>query len=152
MYVSSEILEVKIGQDCGGEEFAVCPKDGLDKFVFCNNEIKTSAILYQTIERSVAQSRRLRFQHLTTNSKDRYIFYRIFYSNKNNFLMMKVSFVIATIFLLGLILVLISSYDQVILHQSGFIVLSYWGHGKLGRCVIQLSKFLNHTLATHNQA
>jgi hypothetical protein len=27
----------------------------------------------------------------------------------------------------------------------------YWGHGKLGRCVIQLSKFLNHTLATHNQ-
>jgi hypothetical protein len=22
----------------------------------------------------------------------------------------------------------------------------YWGHGKLGRCVIQLSKFLNHTL------
>jgi hypothetical protein len=28
----------------------------------------------------------------------------------------------------------------------------YWGHGKLGRCVIQLSKFLNHTLATHNQA
>jgi hypothetical protein len=29
--------------------------------------------------------------------------------------------------------------------------LYYWGHGKLGRCVIQLSKFLNHTLATHNQ-
>jgi hypothetical protein len=28
----------------------------------------------------------------------------------------------------------------------------YWGHGKLGRCVIQLSKFLNHTLATHKQA
>jgi hypothetical protein len=28
----------------------------------------------------------------------------------------------------------------------------YWEHGKLGRCVIQLSKFLNHTLATHNQA
>jgi hypothetical protein len=28
----------------------------------------------------------------------------------------------------------------------------YWGQGKLGRCVIQLSKFLNHTLATHNQA
>jgi hypothetical protein len=28
----------------------------------------------------------------------------------------------------------------------------YWGHGKLGRCVIQLSKFLNHILATHNQA
>jgi hypothetical protein len=27
----------------------------------------------------------------------------------------------------------------------------YWEHGKLGRCVIQLSKFLNHTLATHNQ-
>jgi hypothetical protein len=27
----------------------------------------------------------------------------------------------------------------------------YWRHGKLGRCVIQLSKFLNHTLATHNQ-
>jgi hypothetical protein len=27
----------------------------------------------------------------------------------------------------------------------------YWGHGKLGRCVIQLSKFLNHTIATHNQ-
>jgi hypothetical protein len=27
----------------------------------------------------------------------------------------------------------------------------YWGHGKLGRCVIQLSKFLDHTLATHNQ-
>jgi hypothetical protein len=27
----------------------------------------------------------------------------------------------------------------------------YWGHRKLGRCVIQLSKFLNHTLATHNQ-
>jgi hypothetical protein len=27
----------------------------------------------------------------------------------------------------------------------------YWGHGKLGRCVIQWSKFLNHTLATHNQ-
>jgi hypothetical protein len=27
----------------------------------------------------------------------------------------------------------------------------FWGHGKLGRCVIQLSKFLNHTLATHNQ-
>jgi hypothetical protein len=25
------------------------------------------------------------------------------------------------------------------------------GHGKLGKCVIQLSKFLNHTLATHNQ-
>jgi hypothetical protein len=30
-------------------------------------------------------------------------------------------------------------------------LLYYWGHGKLGRCVIQLSKFLNHTLATHNQ-
>jgi hypothetical protein len=30
-------------------------------------------------------------------------------------------------------------------------VIYYWGHGKLGRCVIQLSKFLNHTLATHNQ-
>jgi exonuclease III len=28
----------------------------------------------------------------------------------------------------------------------------YWGHGKLGRCVIHLSKFPNHTLATHNQA
>jgi hypothetical protein len=27
----------------------------------------------------------------------------------------------------------------------------YWGQGKLGRCVIQLSKYLNHTLATHNQ-
>jgi hypothetical protein len=27
----------------------------------------------------------------------------------------------------------------------------YWGHKKLGRCAIQLSKFLNHTLATHNQ-
>jgi hypothetical protein len=26
----------------------------------------------------------------------------------------------------------------------------YWRHGKLSRCVIQLSKFLNHTLATHN--
>jgi hypothetical protein len=32
-----------------------------------------------------------------------------------------------------------------------FIIGYYWGHGKLGRCVIQLSKFLNHTLATHNQ-
>jgi hypothetical protein len=32
-----------------------------------------------------------------------------------------------------------------------FLCLYYWGHGKLGRCVIQLSKFLNHTLATHNQ-
>jgi hypothetical protein len=28
----------------------------------------------------------------------------------------------------------------------------FWGHGKLGRCVIQLSKFLYHTLATHKQA
>jgi hypothetical protein len=33
-----------------------------------------------------------------------------------------------------------------------FLTMYYWGHGKLGRCVIQLSKFLNHTLATHNQA
>jgi hypothetical protein len=32
-----------------------------------------------------------------------------------------------------------------------FTMTYYWGHGKLGRCVIQLSKFLNHTLATHNQ-
>jgi hypothetical protein len=31
------------------------------------------------------------------------------------------------------------------------ICLYCWGHRKLGRCVIQLSKFLNHTLATHNQ-
>jgi hypothetical protein len=34
---------------------------------------------------------------------------------------------------------------------SGFFTRYYWGQGKLGRCVIQLSKFLNHTLATHNQ-
>jgi hypothetical protein len=32
-----------------------------------------------------------------------------------------------------------------------YAFLYYWEHGKLGRCVIQLSKFLNHTLATHNQ-
>jgi hypothetical protein len=32
-----------------------------------------------------------------------------------------------------------------------FTMTYYWGHGKLGRCVIQLSKFLNHTLATYNQ-
>jgi hypothetical protein len=36
--------------------------------------------------------------------------------------------------------------------QQQILVPYYWGHGKLGRCVIQLSKFLNHTLATHNQA
>jgi hypothetical protein len=35
-------------------------------------------------------------------------------------------------------------------HQLTFTYY-FWGHGKLGRCVIQLSKFLNHTLATHNQ-
>jgi hypothetical protein len=38
-------------------------------------------------------------------------------------------------------------------HSECWLCISvyYWRHGKLGRCVIQLSKFLNHTLATHNQ-
>jgi hypothetical protein len=39
-----------------------------------------------------------------------------------------------------------------LLEQKNVVLLHYWGHGKLGRCVIQLSKFLNHTLATHNIA
>jgi hypothetical protein len=36
--------------------------------------------------------------------------------------------------------------------EENDIIVILLGHGKLGRCVIQLSKFLNHTLATHNQA
>ncbi|KAJ3619379.1 hypothetical protein MTP99_005064 [Tenebrio molitor] len=126
MNVSSEILEVKIGQRIAEVKSSrFCPKDSLDKFVFCNNEVKTSAILYQTIERSVAQTTTIisldDCNFNTYYEFQRYIFYRIFYSNKNNFLIVRVPFV--TNFLVGLMFVLISSYDQVYLHQNGFIVL-----------------------------
>ncbi|XP_063907109.1 cap-specific mRNA (nucleoside-2'-O-)-methyltransferase 2 [Zophobas morio] len=124
--VTGDILDIKIGERINEVKSSrFCKKELLLKFTL-SNKSKNDSFLYQCVHKILSHSTTvINFDHCnfsTYSEFQRYIFYRILNSSGCNFVFVKIPFV--TNFLAGLMFVLISSYDKVYVHRSGFMVVA----------------------------
>ncbi|RZC27700.1 cap-specific mRNA (nucleoside-2'-O-)-methyltransferase 2 [Asbolus verrucosus] len=125
--LSSGVLEIRLGERIAKVESSrFCTKESLSKFSLSNSR---SGFLYKYVERIVSETSTVISlgDFSTYYEMQRWVFYKIFYSRKKNFVIVKLP--ILTNFLVGLIFILMSAYDEVYLYKNGCIFL-YDASGK----------------------
>lgn len=119
MDINCDILDVKLGErfsDVKSSRFC----SSFDKFIFRKHQGQLFDHLRNKLQESSTVITLDNFS--TIHEFHKYFFYKIFNSNKSNFLIVRIP--LLTNFLVGLLFILISFYKEVYLHKSGLIVLS----------------------------